>query len=68
CYKVPYRLVSIGAYILAVVLLGELREVLPFRQAWQGIAFALLCLGGFSAYVLYREKALRQLFLKILKR
>lgn len=68
CYKVPYSVLSIGAYILAAVLLGGLGEVLPFTRTWQGIAFGLVCLMGFSAYVLYREKALRQMFLKILRR
>lgn len=68
CYKVPYNVLTIGGYMAVALLLGLLREALPFTQTWQGLVYAGLCLLGFMAWVLYRERALRQMVLKIVKR
>lgn len=68
CYKVPYKVMSIGAYIAVAVILGLIGDRLPFAHEWQSVGFAFLCLGVFTAYVLYREPDLRKICLKILKR
>lgn len=68
CYKVPYPVLTIGIYILSAVLICRIKELLFLGQTWQGAVFSCLCMAGFLALVLYREKDLRRLFMKLLRR
>lgn len=68
CYKVPYSLKKIFVYIVGVWLVCWIKSLIPFNSNGLSIVVSLLLLLVFVGYVLYREKELREMLIKVIKR